>query len=69
MGSVGFGGVQREVCLEYVSDARVGDYVIVHVGFALAKLDEAAAMRVFELLDELSAAQQLESETDDEVRG
>lgn len=68
MGRVSFGGVEREVCLEHVSDACVGEYVIVHVGFALSKLDEAAAMRVFELLDELNAAEALAREADDEVR-
>ena len=50
MGKVSFGGVAKEVCLAYVPDAAVGDYVIVHAGFALNKLDEAEAMEVFALL-------------------
>ncbi len=53
MGRVRFGGITREVCLEYVSDADVGDWVLVHVGFAISQIDEEEAQRVFELLDEL----------------
>lgn len=58
MGKVSFGGIAREVCLAYVPEAGVGDYVIVHAGFAISRLDEAEAMEVFELLnqmDELAA--------------
>ena len=55
MGRVSFDGVARNVCLEYVQDAVPGDYVLVHVGFALSKIDETEARRVFELLRELSA--------------
>lgn len=53
MGKVDFGGVRRRVCLEHVREAQVGDYVLVHVGFALALIDEDEARRVFELLKEL----------------
>ena len=53
MGTVRFGGATREVCLAYVPDAAIGDYVLVHVGFALSVVDEAEAMRVFEYLDEI----------------
>jgi len=60
LGKVDFGGVVREVCLAYVPDVKVGEYVIVHVGFALSKLDEAEATRVFELLRELAAVEDLE---------
>lgn len=52
-GRVDFGGVVREVNLSYVPDARVGDYVIVHAGFALNVIDEAEARKVFEYLDEI----------------
>ena len=52
MGKVDFGGVAREVCLAYVPEAKVGDYVIVHVGFAISQLDEAEARETFELLME-----------------
>ena len=53
MGKVDFGGTRKTVCLEHVPDARLGDYVLVHVGFALARIDEAEAQRVFEVLREL----------------
>ncbi|MEA2626958.1 MAG: hydrogenase expression/formation protein HypC [Candidatus Binatota bacterium] len=53
MGKVDFGGVSKEVCLEYVPEVSPGDYVLVHVGFALARIDEEEARRVFELLAEI----------------
>jgi hydrogenase expression/formation protein HypC len=53
MAKIDFGGVCKRACLEHVADARPGDYVLVHVGFALSKLDEAEARRVFALLREL----------------
>jgi hydrogenase expression/formation protein HypC len=60
-GTVDFGGVRREVCLAYVQDdVRMGDYVIVHVGFAIAKVDEAEAKRTFEALREMSQLDELE---------
>jgi hydrogenase expression/formation protein HypC len=62
MGKVDFGGVFKRVCLEHVPHVRPGEYVVVHVGFALNTIDEAEARRVFEFLegmdqlDELKAA-------------
>lgn len=53
MGKVSFGGVAKEVCLAYVPDAQVDDYVIVHAGFALNKLDEHEAQEVFALLQQM----------------
>lgn len=53
MGKVDFGGVFKSVCLEHVEDAQLGDYVLVHVGFALAKIDEEEAKRVFEVLEQM----------------
>ncbi len=53
MGKVSFGGVAKEVCLAYVPEARVDDYVIVHAGFALNTLDEQEAQEVFALLREM----------------
>ena len=50
MGKVDFGGIRKEVCLAYVPEAEVGDYVLVHVGFALSRVDEDEAKRVFEWL-------------------
>ena len=60
MGVVDFGGVRREVCLAYVNDEiRPGDYAIVHVGFAIAKVDEAEAQRTFAVLREMSQLDEL----------
>lgn len=53
MGTVDFGGVQREVCLAHVPEAVLGDYVIVHVGFAISRLDEEEARATLSLLSEL----------------
>ncbi len=53
MAKVNFGGVIKEVSLAYVPDASVGDYVIVHVGFALNKLDEEEALKVLEAIQAL----------------
>lgn len=61
MGVVDFGGVRREVCLAYVhADVALGDYVIVHVGFAISKVDEAEAQRTFEVLREMSLLDELD---------
>ena len=49
MSTVDFGGVRKEVCLAYLPDIAVGDYTIVHVGFALTKLDEKSALETLEL--------------------
>ena len=61
MGRVDFGGVFKRVCLEHVPAVEIGDYVLVHVGFALARIDEAEAQRVFELLEELGQLDELEA--------
>jgi hydrogenase expression/formation protein HypC len=53
MGRVDFGGVKQSVCLAHVPDAKPGDWVLVHVGFALTRLSEEDAKRTFELLAEL----------------
>jgi hydrogenase expression/formation protein HypC len=53
MGLVSFGGVEKRVCLEWLPDIVVGDYVIVHVGFALSKVDEEEALETLRLIDEL----------------
>ena len=64
MGKVDFGGVVREVCLAYVPEANVGDYVVVHVGFAISQIDEAEARQTFELMKEAGI---LEKEWGDEL--
>ncbi len=61
MGKVDFGGVIKTVCLAHVPEVAVGDYVLVHVGFALSKLDEAEARRVLEILEELGQLGELEA--------
>jgi hydrogenase expression/formation protein HypC len=62
MGKVSFGGITKEVCLAYTPEARVGDYVVVHVGFAISKIDEAEAHRVFEFLEEMGELREIELE-------
>lgn len=53
MGKIEFGGVQREACLDYVPEAEVGDYVVVHVGFAISRLSEEEAQDTLNLLREI----------------
>lgn len=60
MGRVNFGGITKEVCLAYVPDAEVGNYVVVHVGFAIAKIDEHEAEEVFEYLRSINELGELE---------
>jgi len=60
MGRVDFGGVSRKVCLEHVQDVAPGDYVLVHVGFALSRIDPQEAHKIFELLRELDQLGELQ---------
>ena len=53
MGKVEFGGILKEVCLAYTPEAQLGDYVLVHVGFAISRMDEAEARETFELLEQI----------------
>jgi hydrogenase expression/formation protein HypC len=53
MGKVDFGGIQKDVNLAYVPEAKVGDYVIVHVGFAISRVDESEANEVFDYLRQM----------------
>lgn len=53
MGKVDFGGVMKEACLEYIPDVKVGDYTVIHVGFAISRIDEEEAFRSLELLREM----------------
>jgi hydrogenase expression/formation protein HypC len=55
MARVDFGGVSREVCLDYVPEAKVGEYCIIHVGFAISLLSETDAKETLALLDEIAA--------------
>lgn len=63
-GRVQFGGIVREACLDFVPEARVGDYVIVHVGFALSRVDQAEAERSYRALEEMGV---LKNEFDSDV--
>jgi len=53
IGRVQFGGVTREACLDFVPEARLGDFVVVHVGFAISRLDPEEAIRTYRLLEEM----------------
>ena len=60
MGKIDFGGILKEASLAYVPEAKVGDYVIVHVGFAISRLDEDEANKVFEYLRQMDDLAELE---------
>jgi len=60
MGKIDFSGVIKSASLAYVPEVRIGDYVIVHVGFALSKVDEAEAQKVFEYLKQIGELGELE---------
>ena len=75
MGKVNFGGVVKDVCLAYLPEIQVGDYAIVHVGFAISRIDEASAeqtLKTFEELgvleDELAELRETEFESSKEFR-
>jgi hydrogenase expression/formation protein HypC len=57
---VSFGGIVRDVSLAYVPEATAGDYVVVHVGFAISLVDEAEAMRTFEYLKQMGELEEME---------
>jgi len=59
MGRVSFGGIVKEVCLAYTPDVAVGDFVVVHVGFAISQIDEAEAHKVFDYLKEMGELEEL----------
>jgi hydrogenase expression/formation protein HypC len=58
VGQVQFGGIVRQVSLGFVPEAEVGDYVMVHVGFAISRVDEAEAKRTYDLLEQLGALEE-----------
>jgi hydrogenase expression/formation protein HypC len=59
VGKANFGGIVKQVCLEYTPEANTGDYVLVHVGFALSMVDEEEAQRTYKLLEEMDALGEL----------
>jgi hydrogenase expression/formation protein HypC len=56
MGVVSFGGIEKRVCLEWLPEVALGDYVIVHVGFAISKMDEQEAMETLKLISEIDGS-------------
>ena len=58
MGRVEFGGIARQACLDFVPEAQVGDYVVVHVGFAISRLDAEEARRTYQALAELGVLEE-----------
>jgi hydrogenase expression/formation protein HypC len=61
MGTVSFGGITREVCLAYVPEVKVGEFVVVHVGFAISRIAEDEAREVFRLLERMGGLAELEA--------
>jgi len=61
MAKVQFGGISRESCIEYVPEAKIGDYVLVHVGFALSVVDPEEAQKTFALLEEMGQLAELDA--------
>jgi hydrogenase expression/formation protein HypC len=60
MGKANFGGIVKQVCLEYTPDVQIGDYVLVHVGFALSKVDEEQAAQTYKALEQLQQLGELD---------
>lgn len=60
MGRVEFGGIVKEVCLAYVPETQVGDYVLVHVGFAISKVDEDEAREIFSYIEQIEQLGELQ---------
>jgi hydrogenase expression/formation protein HypC len=60
MAKANFGGIVKTICLEYTPEIVPGDYVLVHVGFALSKVDEEEAERTYEILREMNQLAELE---------
>ncbi|MGA3243945.1 MAG: HypC/HybG/HupF family hydrogenase formation chaperone [Bacteroidota bacterium] len=56
MGIVSFGGIEKRVCLEWTPEVSLGDYVIVHVGFAISKMDEQEALETLKLIQEIDGS-------------
>jgi len=67
MARVKFGGIVREACLEYLPETQVGEYVLVHVGFAITRVDEVEAERTYQALKDLDQLTELDSPVVDEM--
>jgi hydrogenase expression/formation protein HypC len=66
-GKVTFGGINKTINLAYVPEAKIGDYVLVHVGFAISIVDEAEAQQVFEYLQKIGELAELEESSRNEI--
>jgi hydrogenase expression/formation protein HypC len=69
MGKIDFGGVTREACLAYVPEAKIGDYTVIHVGFALHLISEEEANETLELLRQLAEAGEEEALGENDLTG
>jgi len=70
MGTASFAGIRKRVCLEWVPGVSVGDYVIVHVGFAISRMDETEAMKTLRLIEEIDGAlDELKLPDPDDLKG
>jgi hydrogenase expression/formation protein HypC len=56
MGTVDFSGIRKSVCLDWIPDVKIGDYVVVHVGFAISKVDEEEARETLKLFEQMSSS-------------
>ncbi len=59
MGKANFGGIVKRVCLQYTPEVKIGEYVLVHVGFAISTVDEEEAARTYKLLEEMNQLTEL----------
>jgi hydrogenase expression/formation protein HypC len=66
MAKVDFGGITREACLSYVPESRIGDYVLVHVGFAISRIDEEEAARTYQYLSEMDQLSELTDDSEED---
>ncbi len=70
MGTVSFGGIQKRVCVEWIPDLKIGEYVIVHVGFAISKMNEEEAQETLKLLEQMAdGLDELKTEEPDAISG
>lgn len=69
MGKANFGGIVKQVCLEYTPEVQTGDYVLVHVGFALSKVDEEQAAQTYKALEQLQQLGELDIPDVDDAEG
>jgi hydrogenase expression/formation protein HypC len=69
MGKVEFGGIAKDICLAYLPDAQVGDYVLVHVGFAISKIDEQEANEIFSYIEQIGELSELAEEPREPTAG